>query len=900
MHWLGELRRRIQFLFRNSQADRDLAEEMRLHVELREAERAGRGTPAQEAKAEARRLFGNFTRLREDGRDAWGWGWLESLGQDLRYGIRTLLANPGFAITAVLSLALGIGANTAIFTIVNAEMLRSLPVEDPRQLVKLTTGPNGSAFTNPIWEQVRDHQQAFSGVLAFGTARFDLTDGGESRFASGLWVSGEFFRVLGVAPLRGRMFTKADDVHGGGSSGPVAVISYGFWQRNFGGDEAVIGKTVRLDRHSFEIIGVAPPWFRGLDVDQSFDVAIPIGCEPILHTDESALNHRAWWWLRILGRLTPGTTSEQASAQMMALSPEINRSTLPADYSPEGKARYLKRSVTALPAAVGFSQSGTRYRTALFTLMAIVGLVLLIACANIANLLLARAAARRREISTRLAIGAGRSRVIRQLLTESLLLSALGAGFGLVFARWGSTVLVRLLSTTNQILELDLTPDLRVLAFTAGVALLTGILFGVAPAFRATGMSPNSALKENARGTIAGSSRFRLGKALVVAQVALSLVLLAGAGLFLGTMRNLIAAPLGFDPHNVLLVHADTLAKIPRAQRNEFFQTILDRVRTLPGVIQASSSLITPVSNRTWDDDLYPEGYQPKSSSDTLAFFNRVSPQYFQAMGSRLLMGRDFATSDTLGAPNVMIINESAAKRFFSGRNPIGKTIAVDRHGAPGMKDTYQVIGVSLDAKYQQIRERAVLMAFLPMAQDPEPGADMILEIRHNGQATAIAAATRPAIAKINPGISLEFRNLETQIDDSLIQERAVALLSAFFGALAVLLATVGLYGVTSYTVLRRQAELGVRIALGAPRNSVVWLVLRDVTVTLALGLALGIAVAFAASKLVVSLLFGVQPTDLTTLMLAALILGSATLIAGYLPARRASRLDPMAALRDE
>jgi predicted permease len=390
--------------------------------------------------------------------------------------------------------------------------------------------------------------------LAFSTNRFDLAAGGESHFAEGLWVSGDFFRVLGVPAMRGRVFTPDDDLHGGGHAGPVAVISHGFWKRHFASDPDVVGKTIRLNRHPFTIIGVTPPWFMGLDVDTRYDVAIPIGCEPILHTDHSALAARSWWWLRILGRLTPGEAQQQAEAKMKALAPELNRATLPTNWDADGQREYLQRSFALRAAATGFSDTGHQYRTALFTLMAVVGLVLLIACANIANLLLARAAARQREISIRMAIGAARRRVMRQLMSESLLLSVLGAVGGLIFAVWGSRLLVRFLSKTGSELQLDTAPDLRVLAFTMGAAVLTGLLFGLAPALRATSVSPNNVLKEHARGMVAG--RFGLGRALVTGQVALSLMLLVGAGLFLGTFRNLLSTDLGFSRHNVLLVRA--------------------------------------------------------------------------------------------------------------------------------------------------------------------------------------------------------------------------------------------------------------------------------------------------------------------------------------------------------
>jgi putative ABC transport system permease protein len=884
MNWLHEWRRRLAVLLHRDRWESDLAEEMRLHAELR----AGEG-------AEARRRFGNLGQLQEESRAVWGWAWVDSLWQDIRYGLRTLVSNPGFTATAVLSLALGIGANTAIFTIVNAVMLRSLPVEDPQQLVQIGATRN-DVFTNPLWEQIRDHQKPLASTLAFSGERFDLAQGGDRQFVQGTWVSGDYFKVLGVPPFLGRVFTPEDDRHGGGKSGPVAVISHKFWQSHYNGDPDVLGKVIQLDRHPFEIVGVTPPWFTGLDVDSTFDVAIPIGCEPIFHTDRSALDHRSWWWLRVVGRLAPGTSMEQAEAQLKAQSGAIHKATVPEQYEPVDKEAYLRRTLTLRPAATGFSATGGQYRKALFTLMAVVGLVLLIACANIANLLLARAAARQREISIRLAIGAGRRRVIRQLLTESLLLSLLGAAGGLLFARWGSAFLVRLLANSRDKLDLNLSPDLTVLAFTAGIAALTGLLFGLAPAFRATGNSPHQFLKEHHAGGQA--SRFPLGRLLVAGQVALSLVLLVASGLFVGTMSNLLKEPSGFITQNVLLVSADTLERVPKANRVELFETILERLRGLPGVASASSSALTPISNMQWDQWAYPEGYEPKSRDDRDTFMNRVSPDYFRTLGTPVLLGRDFNDRDTATSAKVVIINERAAREYFANASPLGKMITFDT--APGAKETFEVVGVVKDAKYTNMREAPPRTAYLVASQETDPWSSSNFEIRSAGSIDALIPSIRAAVKTINPGISLEFHKFETQVRDSLLQERTVALLSSFFGALALLLAMIGLYGVTAYSVTRRQSEIGIRVALGAQRGSVIWLVLRDVAIMLAVGVVAGLALSLAAGRLVTSLLYGIRPADPWIIAAAAAILAIATAIAGYLPARRAAALDPTAALREE
>jgi len=901
MTWLTEFGRRLRHLFRRKEWENDLAEEMRLHLDLRAEEKAGEGIAPRDAAALAQRKFGNASLVREHSRSVWGWTFWDTLAQDVRYALRTLAANKGFAAAAVLSLTLGIGANTAIFSIVDAVMLRSLPVEDPRRLVELRFGNGATSspyVTNPIWEAVRNSQPAFSGTLAYSPDRFDLSAGGESHFANGYWVSGEFFHVLGVPALRGRIFTKQDDLHGGGRSGPVAVISYAFWQANFAGDPNVLGKTLSLNRHSFEIIGVTPEWFRGVMADQVFDVAIPIGCEPLLHTDLSALSQRAWWWLRMMGRLEPGETIEQAEPRMNSIAGELTRATVPTDWNSQMQARYLKRTFALVSGAAGFSPAGRMYKTALLTLMSVVGLVLLIACINIANLLLARATSRQREISIRLAIGASRVRVIRQLITESMLLALFGAACGLLFSLWGARLLVRLLSTQTNQLNIDLSPDLRVLGFTAAIAIITGLLFGLVPALRATGVGPNQVLKESARGAVQGGTRVSLGKALVTGQVALSLVLLTAAGLFLGTLRNFLTVDTGFNSHNVLLVKvAVPPDRIPVKLRSILFNRILTDLRGLPNVRSGASSMWTPITPFFWNMDVKVEGYQAQPvEDDTLVYFNRISAGYFQTVETPLLMGRDFSDADSLMSPKVIIIGAETARHFWGHANPIGKTIRTD----DSKDSSYQVIGLVKDAKYGNLDEPRLMTAFVPASQDSEPGPESNFEVRFDGPAEALTAAVRSAIGAVNKDAALEFRTLDAHVSDSLVQPRLVALLSSFFGFLALLLATIGLYGVFSYVAARRRGEIGIRMALGAAQRSVTWLILRDVILMLASGTALGVIISISASRFIKSLLFGVEATNPATIAIAAAVLCASAIFAAYLPARRAAKMDPMVALREE
>ncbi len=892
---IHELWQRLRYRLRGARFDEDLAEEMRLHLDLRAADKQAAGMSREAAQAAAHRQFGNATQLHEMSREAWGWNLLSTWWRDVRYGLRTMAANPGFASTAVLSLALGIGANTAIFSILNAVLLRSLPVEDPHRLVQVRMGPEGDdEWSNPIWEQVRDRQQAFSGALAYAPARFDLASGGESHYIAGLWVSGDFFRALGVPAIAGRVFSREEDRRG---SPPLAVISYGFWKRNFAGEADVIGKTVRLNRHTFEIVGVTPPWFRGLDTDWSFDVAIPIACDPILHAERNALDERRQWWLRILGRLLPGESIEQARDRMKAMAPEVFRATMPEGMPSDMQSDYLKNSFFLKPAATGFSEVGEQYRPALYTMMAIVGLVLLIACANIANLLLARATARQREFSVRMAVGAGRGRVIRQLMTESLLLAVFGAAAGLLVAVWGGRWLIHLISTTRHPLDIDLSLDPRVLGFTLAAAILTAVVFGLAPALRAARTDLNQTMNENARAMRRGRARFHAGKALVAGQVALSLVLLVAAALFLGTLRNLWAVDPGFTRHNILIISADMeQAAVPAERRRQTYREILERLRAVPGVAGAASSVLTPLSPEGWAQPVQPEGTAPKSQRDTLMFFNRVSPGYFATLRTPLLLGRDFNDSDGVKAPKVIIVNETAARDFFGGANPIGKSIGI------GMDEDglYQVVGVVKDTKYNRINERDRRIGYLAAGQDMAPQPSIRFTVRSELPVESLIPAVRAAMMEVNRGVSLVFQDLEVQARESLLQPRVVAWLAASFGFLALVLAMVGLYGITSYAVTRRKNEIAIRMALGAQRRTVVRLMLRDVMVWLAAGMALGLAGSLAAGRLVTSMLYGVRPRDPVELAAAVLVLAAATAIAAYLPARRAARLDPMAALREE
>ena len=651
--------------------------------------------------------------------------WLENCWQDLRHGGLLLRRSPGFFTVATLSLALGIGANTAIFQLLDAVRLRLLPVAHAEELARLKIAPdehccNGNFsdrypdFTNPQWEQIRDHQQAFSGIFAWGDQRFNLASGGEVRYGEGLWVSGDYFKVLGVQPLIGRMIAAEDDRPGCGS--PGVVISRAFWQREFGGDPQVTGKKISLDGRPVEVLGVASASFSGMEVGKNFDVAIPICAEPWINGEDSHLTKRHHWWLAVMGRLKPGWTVARAAAQVKAISPAVFESTVPPNYRPEQAKYYTQYKLTALPGGSGVSGLREDYQEPLWLLLGIAGLVLLIACANLANLTLARASTREREMAVRLAIGADRGRLIRQLLAESLLLTVIGAALGAFLAQFLSRYLVTFLSTSGNPLFVDLGADWRVFGFTAGVAILTCILFGLTPALRASRTVPASAMKASSRGLTADRAKFGLRRMLVVSQVALSLVLLVGALLFAGSMRNLLTLDPGFRASNLLITSVDaSRTNTPSTRRSMFHRELLDRVRAAPGVEQAASASIVQVSGSGWNDLIEIPG-QPKQEQ-MVPWFNRVSSSYFRTMGTPFLAGRDFDERDTPSSQEVAIVNQEFSKKFLGGANPIGKQFRV--LAGPGEpQHQYQIVGFVKNSKYQRLREEFKPIAYVAGSQE--------------------------------------------------------------------------------------------------------------------------------------------------------------------------------------
>jgi predicted permease len=807
---------------------------------------------------------------------------------------------------SVLSLALGIGANTAIFQLIDAIRLRTLPVEKPQQLgyIDFVKGSRrggwwstrSANFTSNLWDSVRRQQQGFSGMIAWSAQGFNLAQEGKARYAEGLFVSGEFFNILKVPAVVGRVFSARDDQPGCGS--PGAVIGYSFWQGEFGGDPAVTGRTVRLDGRPFPVIGVAPPGFFGVEIGHRFDVAVPICADPMFwEPGKGRIPAPTGWWLSLMGRLKPGWTIERANAQLRAVSPSIMRETLPPDYRSDTAKGYLANKLIVTSGATGVSQLRERYEDPLWILLATTGLVLLIACANLANLLLARASVREREIAVRQAIGASRGRLITQLLSESLLLALLGAALGAASAVLLSHGLIAFLTTPENRMFVGLGFDWRVLGFTVAMAVVTCLLFGLAPALRATQVAPASVMRGSGRGLTAGREKFSLRRALVVTQVAMSLVLLAGALLFVRSLQKLLAVDPGFRPQGIVAVGVDyRAAHFPKERILEVRRQTLEKLRVRTGAMSAGQVGMTPVSGSGWDQNAWADG---SAGPRVDAMFNRVGPGYFRTMGTSFVAGRDFDEHDRLTAPKAAIVNEEFARTIFHGKNPVGQSFR--REESASKPDTlFLVVGLVRNTKYYELREDFRPIAFVPEDQDDDPGPGGTFVLRTNAPLGEFYHSAEEAVAEIHPGLVVEFTVLTKQIKDSLMRDRLMATLAGAFGLLAGALAVLGLYGVIAYMVARRRNEIGVRIALGASRGRVIALVLREAVILLLIGLTLGTALAVWAGQAAASLVYGITPRDPLTLGGAVALLAIVALGASYGPAWRAARLQPMDALRDE
>ena len=831
----------------------------------------------------------------------------ESAWQDFAYAARTFRNNKGFFAIAVTSLALGIGANTAIFQLLNTVRLRTLPVPHADQLAELQIAKNDHCcsgnmsnrhadFTYAQWEQIRDQQRAFSGIFAFGDEQFNLAKSGDFRFGNALFVTGDFFKTLQIRPLLGRLLSAADDHRGCGTQ--AAVISYGFWQKEFGGDPTVLSKKVSLDGHGFDIAGVTPANFYGVEVGKNIDVFLPACSEPVMNGEGSHLDQRNHWWLAIIGRLKPGWTVARAKAQAQAISGSVFGNTIPPVYRPEQVKWYVGYKLTTLPAGGGVSSLREEYEQPLTLLLGIAGLVLLIACSNLANLMLARASAREREMAVRLAIGANRGRLIRQLLIESFALTFCGAATGALLAQFLTSYLVSFLSTPGNPLFLQLTLDWRVLAFTAVLAVLTCVLFGLTPALRATRTDPATAMKATSRSVTVDRQRFGMRRVLVVTQVALSLVLLVGALLFVRSLRNLLTLDAGFSRDGKIIIDLDaSRTDFTPERRSVLYRDLLEAFRRSSGVRDAASANIVPISGNGWRSNV-------ELPSDTTAprrgtWFNRVSDGYFRTMGTPLIAGRDFNEHDTPSSPVVAIVNEEFCSRYLGHANPIGAQFSTspDRGQQP---DVYQIVGVVKNSKYRDMRAPFEPVAFVAESQNKKAGSGLGYLIRSDVPLGTLLPELRRTMLGINGSLAFEFQALRNEVEESLLRERLMARLSGFFGFLAAVLATVGLYGVISYMVARRQSEIGIRIALGADRSGIVRLVLKEAFLLVGSGLIAGCILTFAAARTASTLLYGLNAYDPATVALAIAGLILIALIASTVPAWRAAHVEPVEALRQE
>lgn len=885
--------RRIWALGRRKRVGSDNERELREHMEMRIEANLAKGMSPEQAEREARLRFGNPVVVRErvDAEDA-AFG-VESFFRDARYAVRGFAKSPGFTAVAVATLALGIGANTAVFQLVDAVRLRSLPIAAPQELAELRiaggqgfgviTGPY-ARFTVPMWQEVRRNHEPFSGVFAWRDTGVMVGRRSDAKQVNGIEVSGEFFNVLGVAPWQGRLIVPQDEA---GCQITKVVVSYPYWKSQMGGEPITPNTTLMIDDHAVQVLGVTPPSFFGLVVGDRFDLAFPTCTPPKPRNEVFVFN--------VMGRLKPGWSIDRATAYFDSLSAGLFESTAPTGYDADHIKIYKSFKLAAYPAGSGVSSLRDTYDKSLRLLLAITGLVLLIACANLANLMMARASTRQREMAIRIALGASRSRLLSQLLIESGLLAFSGAACGVALAQPLSRLLVASLNTSHSSIQLAIATDWRVLLFASVVAVLTAVVFGTVPAFRGTRADPNAALKAGARGTAGSRERFSVQRLMVVTQIAVSMVLLVGALLFVRSYRNLVTIDPGMRESGITIGYFGFYSlKITPENDAEFKRQLVEQVRAVPGVENAGSTSMTPLGGSSWEHNIRVGTLEGASK------FTYASPSYFATMGVPLLTGRNFTDDDTNSSPFVLIVNQAFIRRYLGSTPPIGQPVHVMPE--PGYPERmYQIIGTIPDTKYNNLRDDTPATAFAPAAQLPVtaqgPGMGMMIA-SNNGPATV--ASVRSALAAKYPTMIMQFFDFQQGIRDDLVGDRMMAMLSGFFGVLAALLVVVGLYGVLSFFVAQRRNEIGIRIALGARRGQVVGLVMRDTAAMLLTGVVLGTILALLAGRTASAMLFGLKAYDVATLVFAFVLLATIAVLASWLPALRASRLDPVAALRTE
>jgi predicted permease len=891
----------------------DLDQDIRDFIERETQDNIERGMSPEEAHYAALRKFGNVTRVKEETWEVWSFVWLEQLWQDVRYGARMLARNPGFTAVAVLTLALGIGANTAIFTLIDAAMLRNLPVTDPSRLVLFSDGPTtGTSSTNSLvppvdiysyaaWDYFRTHNESFQGLCAFhrGSDRMTMrvlgaSESGKLDRVRVRLVSGSHFDVLGVGSASGRLLTDQDDM----ASAPFsAVISYDFWRRRFNADRSAVGKAVDLNGTVFTIVGVTQPEFFGERVEAPPDFWLPLSRQPQVLPGESLIAQKDHYWLNMMGRLKPGVTLPQAQANLNAQFHRIYLAQAGSGLTPEKQRQILRAQIQLKPGGRGISRLGFAYSQPLHIIMVVVALVLLIACANVATLMLARATSRTHELSVRLAMGAGRGRVVRQLLTESMLLAVCGAGAGVALAVWGVHVLVAMFPLPSVV---TVKPDAPVLGFAICTSVLTGVLVGLIPALRSTRIRLAGGAAVRSTASHAGSAT-KPAYTLVVVQVTLSCVLLTSAVLLTHSLIDLERQNLGFNAGNVLVVSMD-LGGLPAGELLPLYRNIQERLSNLPGVTSASIARFSPINGSVSYGNFSLQGYLPPEGKEIDMYDLPVGPGFFQALGIPVLLGRTFGAEDTPASPRVAVVNQTFAREYLSNQNPLGRHISF---GAPFSSPGYEIIGVVADSRYYRVREEPQAMAFFSIWQagfdkHVDPYARQLI-VRTSHDATGAIAEVRQALTAIDSRLSvLGIQTLHQQIDESLHQERMVTRSCSFFGLLALLLACIGLYGTMSYSVGRQTKEIGIRMALGAQRSNVVWMFLRDSAAMVILGLACGLPLAMGATRWIKSFLYGLPHFDWVAIGGAIALLTTVSALAAFVPARRATKVDPMVALRYE
>jgi predicted permease len=815
---------------------------------------------------------------------------MDAMTQNLKFALRSLIRLPAFALTVVATLALGIGANTAIFSILHALVLRSLPVAEPDRLVVLSR--NQLSMPYPLFRHFQEHSTTLDGVLAFRTASWRFTAGGSTERITGALVSGSYFKVLGVPAAIGTPIGADDDMTpgSGGARGAVAVLSHGFWLRRFDGQTSAIGSPIILNGRPFTIVGVAPAGFTGTEIGQSPDVFAPMAMQPVLLPDVgNGLAQPRNNWLRMIGRLKKDVDVRQAEIELTSLLEpyvdDILKDPAIDQFGPTVRRNLLNQRMTLLPGSAGISALRTRYSRPLMVLMSVMSLVLLIACANIANLSLGRAAARRKEIAIRLGLGASRRRIVGQLLTESLMLAAAGGATGLLLARWGRDVLLTYLPADQS---LTAALDRNVLLFTMAVTFAAAVLFGLAPAFQSARVDVAPVLKG---GGMSKAARVPLSKLLVGFQVTMSLVVIIGAVLFLRSFHALLSRDTGFARTNVLVASID----VPSNRFADLYPRLMDGMKRLPGVMSVAVADSAPLgTNIGWN--IYIPGYVPQPNEPTTSpWVSLVSPGYFETMTIPLLLGRDFDDRDLIAKRNVMIVNQTFARHYFGTESVIGRHVGL----AQGTYDV-EIVGVIRDGKYTGLRDEAVRMVYVPYRPGPW-SSSVTIHLRTMGDPMALAPALRQKVTELEPQAPVSnIRTVEDEIGRSVLRERLLATITALFGGLALALAAIGLYGVLSYGVVQRTREMGIRIAIGATRERILWLVLREAGWVLGCGIAAGLGSAWILGRIVSSLLFGIAPTDPASTAIAVAVLTAAGALAAWLPARRAAKVDPIRALRYE